>query len=113
MTGVSRMASHHVIQAALESAVDDGVFPGAQLAVRLRGELQCVAVAGRLSSEPPGLPVQSATIYDLASLTKPLATVTSVLLLIQRGKVALGIPYKRCYPNLKGRRSVRQRCETS
>jgi len=84
------MAIHRVIQAALQSAVDDGVFPGAQLAVRLRGELPCVMVAGRLSSEPPGLPVQSSTIYDLASLTKPLATVTSVLLLIQRGKITLG-----------------------
>ena len=86
------MATHHVIQAALQSAVGDGVFPGAQLAVRLRGELQCVAVAGQLSSEPPGLPVQPSTIYDLASLTKPLATVTSVMLLIQRAKVALGDP---------------------
>lgn len=96
------MASHHVIQAALQSAVDDGVFPGAQLAVRLRGELQCVAVAGRLSSEPPGLPVQPSTIYDLASLTKPLATVTSVLLLIQRAKVALGDPVQELLAELEG-----------
>jgi len=96
------MASHHVIQAALQSAVDDGVFPGVQLAVRLRGELQCVAVAGRLSSEPPGLPVQPTTIYDLASLTKPLATVTSVLLLIQRTKVALGDPVQEVLAELEG-----------
>jgi CubicO group peptidase (beta-lactamase class C family) len=96
------MATHHVIQAALQSAVDDGVFPGAQLAVRLRGELQCVVVAGRLSSEPPGLPVQPATIYDLASLTKPLATVTSVLLLIQRAKVALVDPVQAVLTELEG-----------
>jgi serine-type D-Ala-D-Ala carboxypeptidase len=96
------MATHHVIQAALQSAVDDGVFPGAQLAVRLRGELQCVAVAGRLSSEPPGLPVQPSTIYDLASLTKPLATVTSVLLLIQGSKVALEEPVQQVLAELDG-----------
>ena len=83
------MATNDVIQAALQSAVDDGVFPGAQLAVRLRGELQCVVVAGRLSSTSPGLPVQPTTIYDLASLTKPLVTATSVLLLIQHAKVML------------------------
>ena len=83
------MATYHVIEAALQRAVDDGVFPGAQLAVRLQGELQCAVVAGRLSSEPPGLLVQPSTIYDLASLTKPLATVTSIVLLIQRAKVAL------------------------
>ena len=83
------MATNDVIQAALQSAVDDGVFPGAQLAVRLRGELQCVVAAGRLSSTSPGLPVQPTTIYDLASLTKPLVTATSVLLLIQHAKVML------------------------
>jgi len=96
------MASHHVIQAALQSAVDDGVFPGAQLAVRLRGELQCVVVAGRLSSEPPGLPVEPSTIYDLASLTKPLATVTSILLLIQRAKVTLGDSVQEVLAELEG-----------
>jgi len=96
------MATHHVIQAALQSAVDDGVFPGAQLAVRLRGELQCLVVAGRLSSEPQSLPVQPATIYDLASLTKPLATVTSVLLLIQRAKVALVDPVQAVLTELEG-----------
>jgi CubicO group peptidase (beta-lactamase class C family) len=96
------MGTHHVIQAALQSAVDDGVFPGAQLAVRLRGELQCVAVAGRLSSEPPGLPVQPSTIYDLASLTKSLATATSVLLLIQRAKVALEDPVQEVLAELEG-----------
>jgi CubicO group peptidase (beta-lactamase class C family) len=96
------MATHHVIQAALQSAVDDGVFPGAQLAVRLRGELQCMAVAGRLSSEPPGLPVQLSTIYDLASLTKPLATATSVLLLIQRAKVSLEEPVQQVLAELDG-----------
>jgi CubicO group peptidase (beta-lactamase class C family) len=96
------MATNHVIQTALQSAVDDGVFPGAQLAVRLGGELQCLVVAGRLSSEPPGLPVQSTTIYDLASLTKPLVTVTSILLLTQCAKVALGDPVQEVLAELEG-----------
>src|SRR5262245_56984999 len=102
MTDVSSMATPRVIQVALQSAVDDGVFPGAQLAVLLRGELQCVAVAGQLSLEPPGIPVQSSTVYDLASLTKPLATVTSVLLLIQAAKVALEDPVQQALAELEG-----------
>src|ERR1051325_3348526 len=102
MTGLSPMATSHIIQAALQSAVDERVFPGAQLAVRLRGELKCMVVAGRLSSEPPGLPVQPTTIYDLASLTKPLATVTSVLLLIQRSLVALEDSVQGILPELEG-----------
>ena len=96
------MGTNRVIQAALQSAVDEGVFPGAQLAVRLRGELRCVAVAGRLSSEPPGLPVQPTTLYDLASLTKPLATGTSLLLLAQRSKVTLEDPIQEILSELEG-----------
>lgn len=96
------MATHQIIQAALQSAVDDGVFPGAQLAVRRRGELQCLLVAGRLSSDPSGLPVQASTVYDLASLTKPLATVTSLLLLIQRAKVGLDDPVQQVLAELEG-----------
>lgn len=96
------MGTNRAIQAALQSAVDEGVFPGAQLAVRLRGELQCVVVAGRLSSEPPGLPVQPSTLYDLASLTKPLATGTSLLLLAQRYKVTLEDPVQEILSELEG-----------
>ena len=96
------MATSRVIQAALQSAVDDGVFPGAQLAVRRHGELRCMVVAGRLSSEPSSLPVQPTTLYDLASLTKPLVTGTSVLLLIQRAKVALEDPVQQVLAELEG-----------
>jgi hypothetical protein len=102
MTDVLPMATSRVLQAALQSAVDDGVFPGAQLAVRLRGELQCVAMAGRLSSEPFGAPVQACTIYDLASLTKPLATATSILLLIQAAKFSLEDPVQQILAELEG-----------
>src|ERR1041384_1438139 len=66
------------------------------------GELRCMVVAGRLSSEPPGLPVQRTTIYDLASLTKPLATATSILLLIQRAKVDLENPVQEVLTELEG-----------
>jgi len=49
----------------------------------------CLLSAGRLSTDPPGNVVTSSTVYDLASLTKPLATVTSLALLIQRGQCRL------------------------
>ncbi len=96
------MATPQHIVAALQSAAGEGVFPGAQLAVRLRGEMQCLLVVGRLSSEPSGPPVQVSTIYDLASLTKPLVTVTSLLLLIQRGKVALDDSLQQVFVELEG-----------
>lgn len=83
------MAITNPLQAALQAAVDDGIFPGAVLAVRLRGALLYEGAVGRLSSQIPGEGVTIHTCYDLASLTKVLATTTALLLLMQRGKLTL------------------------
>jgi len=79
------------IQAAMDQAVRDGVFPGGVLVGRLDSEIRILVVAGRLSSEAAAPPVKPSTVYDLASLTKPLATVTSILLLVQAGKLKLDV----------------------
>ncbi len=96
------MKNMAVIQAAMDQAVRDGVFPGGVLAGRLHGELQLQVVAGRLSAEPGAEAVRSSTIYDLASLTKPLATVTSLLLLVQGGKLELDAALENVLVELKG-----------
>ena len=72
----------------MQQAVVDGVFPGAVLAVR-RGDRSLVVSVGRLLSDSTGAPVDPSTVYDLASLTKPLATVTALLLLVQNGSCRL------------------------
>ena len=86
----------------MDRAVRDGVFPGAVLAVRQAGELRFLLAAGRVSTDPPGDAVQPSTIYDLASLTKPLVTVTSILLLLQAGKLELGEAVQSVLPELSG-----------
>jgi serine-type D-Ala-D-Ala carboxypeptidase len=88
------------IQTALQRAVDHGVFPGAVLAIRRGGEPPCLACAGRLSLDQADEAVSAATIYDLASLTKPLATVTSIALLIQDGRCHLGDRLDKVLPEL-------------
>jgi CubicO group peptidase (beta-lactamase class C family) len=88
------MTGWDVIQAAMDQAVRDRVFPGAILAVRLSGTMRCLVVSGRLSSDSASKPVQVSTIYDLASLTKPLVTVTSVLLLVQEGLLQADRPIR-------------------
>jgi CubicO group peptidase (beta-lactamase class C family) len=89
------------LHAALDQAVADGVFPGAVLAVRHGGNRVYLVSAGRLSSESTGDPVTPSTIYDLASLTKPLATVTSVALLIQTGQCRLDDRVEDLLPELR------------
>ena len=84
------MPDLRTVQSALDQAVTEGVFPGAVLAVR-HGDRPVVHFStGRLSTSPPGLPVTPSTTYDLASLTKPLVTGTSLAMLIQNGRCGLG-----------------------
>jgi CubicO group peptidase (beta-lactamase class C family) len=91
-----------VIQAAMDQAVRDGVFPGGVLAARSEGALRVLVTAGTLSSEPASGPVEASTIYDLASLTKPLAAATSILLLVQSGKLELDATAGEILVELKG-----------
>jgi len=65
------------------------VFPGAVLFVRHKGQIRVHRAIGQISSLPDSPPVQTDTIYDLASLTKPLVTVSSLLLLVYAGKLEL------------------------
>lgn len=96
------MATPHPLHAALQAAVDDGAFPGAVLAVRLRGRLIYEGAVGRLSPQIPGEGVTIHTCYDLASLTKVLATTTALLLLMQRGKLMLDDRIDRILIELQG-----------
>jgi len=80
---------HPELAARMEAAVGGGVFPGGALLVRLGGETVHRSFHGRRSLEPPGGPVGETTCFDLASLTKVLATTPLVLLAIQRGRLGL------------------------
>jgi len=73
----------------LREGIRTRVFPGAVLFVRHKGQIRVHQAIGLTSSHPDSPPVQINTIYDLASLTKPLATVSSTLLLVQEGRVSL------------------------
>lgn len=83
------MSQSDPITRALQSAVETGVFPGAVLLVRLHGQILYQRAVGRASLIPEKKPASPDTVYDLASLTKPLATATSILCLIQDGRLGL------------------------
>ncbi|MGI9102179.1 MAG: serine hydrolase domain-containing protein [Terriglobales bacterium] len=75
----------------LSDAIAARAFPGCSLAVEFRGELTTHAL-GRFTYEPDSPAVTSDTIYDLASLTKVLATTPMAMLLYQRGLLDLDMP---------------------
>lgn len=72
----------------LESATAQKAFPGGVLAVGLRGKL-ILHPFGRLSYAKRAKAVNFNTIYDVASLTKPIITTTAIMLLLQGKRLSL------------------------
>ena len=81
----------------LDGAVSDGAFPGGVLAVGLSGQL-VVHAFGKMSVSAKAAAVKADTIYDIASLTKAVATTTSIMLLVEREQLDLDTPVARLLP---------------
>lgn len=84
----------------LDSAVADGAAPGAVLAVSVRGH-HAYHGTGVLGAEMPARP-DSATVYDLASLTKVVGLTTAVMLAVDDGLMDLDTPVVRYVPAFAG-----------
>lgn len=92
-----------LITKAMQSAVEERIFPGAVLLVRFREQLAYQGAFGSAALIPRSEPTTLETMYDLASLTKPLATTTAVLCLIQDGKLRLEDSLHTYLPELQGK----------
>ena len=71
------------------AALADSAASGAALAVVRRGQLVRLRSYGRLDWDRDAPPVTPASIFDLASLTKVVGTTSAVVILAQRGLIAL------------------------
>ena len=67
----------------------DGAAPGAVLAVGRKGRLVRLRGYGRLDVGSTSTPADEATLWDLASLTKVVATTTAAMVLLERGQLDL------------------------
>jgi CubicO group peptidase (beta-lactamase class C family) len=86
------------VNALLERGVVEGVFPGAVLLVAKKGRVLFLKETGHLSLIPERIPIKRDTVFDLASLTKPLATTLSLMKLVDGGKVELDQSLSRLVP---------------
>jgi serine-type D-Ala-D-Ala carboxypeptidase len=78
-------------------------FPGATLALGTGARIEHVAALGRIGWRDASPPVISdSTLYDLASLTKAMATAVAVLLLVEDGRIGLDEPVRRHLPGFEG-----------
>lgn len=97
----------------MEAGVREGIFPGGVLQVDIAGKTRHRSAHGVTSVIPPGRAVTKDTCFDLASLTKILATTPLVVDLINRGRLRLEDPVRKFLPGYAEKIRVRHLLEHS
>ena len=88
------------VSAAIAAAIEAGKMPGCVLIVGRHDEVILRRAYGSRALQPAPSPMTLDTVFDLASLTKPLATATSTMILVERGKIDLKASAARYVPEL-------------
>ena len=79
----------------VEDAIDRRVTPGAYVMVGRGGEVVLSRGYGHLDWAEDAPPVTAETLWDLASITKALATTLAVMVLVEEGRIDLDAPVHR------------------
>ncbi|MDQ2938048.1 MAG: DUF1343 domain-containing protein [Acidobacteriota bacterium] len=90
------------IDGAVKQEIQQHRLPGAVVLVAREGRVVWRKAYGARAVEPNREAMTTDTIFDLASLTKVVATATSIMILIERGKVRLSDPLSTYIPEIKG-----------
>ena len=92
----------------IEAEIAKKQLPGAVVIVGRKGKVVWRRAYGNRAVEPAPEPMTVDTIFDLASLTKVVATATSIMILVERGLVRLGDPVSRYVPEFgeSGKKSI-------
>jgi len=77
------------IDAVVEEEIAKGNFPGAVVLVGQQDDIVYWQAFGNKIIDPCEEPADRNTIFDLASMTKPITTATSIMILRDRGQIAL------------------------
>jgi len=88
----------HVLDNIIEDAIHNGQVPGAVLLVWHNGAVVYRKAFGNRAVEPRREPMTIDTIFDLASLTKVIATTTAVMQLVQKGEIRPNEPVVKYLP---------------
>jgi CubicO group peptidase (beta-lactamase class C family) len=102
------------VDTAIDKAIEASEIPGAVVLARMRREgelLEHCSVRGLAVVRPERLPMTRETLFDLASLTKPIATTSAILWLVHDGAVDLDAPVSKYLPEFseRGKDGVRVR----
>jgi len=86
------------VDAIIQQAIADGSIPGAVLEVGHDGKVIYRKAYGQRALEPRRESMTLDTVFDLASLTKVVATTTAVMQLVEQGKIRLSDPVAKYLP---------------
>lgn len=94
------MSSAHLalLDDIIQKAVKNKDFPGADILVAHRGKVVFRKVYGDSQWIPERVSLNKSMMFDLASITKPVATATSIMILVERGKIRLWDKVKNYIP---------------
>ena len=91
------------LEALVNKAIKDSVFPGASLAILYKGEVVFQKGFGHFTYETTSTPVETTTLYDLASLTKAVSTTSIAMQLVERDSLRLQAPVSHYLPGFIGK----------
>lgn len=86
----------------ISADIDKLRLPGAVVFVGRKGRIVWHKSYGARAVEPARETMTADTVFDVASLTKVVATATSIMILVERGKLRLNDPITLHLPDLKG-----------
>ena len=86
----------------LQKAIEARAFPAASAAVTYQGKLVALKTLGRFTYDAGACEVTPASIFDLASVTKAIATTSMAMILYQRGLLDLEVPVLEIVPEFAG-----------
>lgn len=87
----------------IQSGIRAGAYPGAALVVGRADAVLFIKGYGRFTWSPRSPAVEpDSTLFDLASLTKVMATTTALMLLVERGAVTIDEPVRTYVPEFNG-----------
>ena len=89
------------ISAIVKKEIRKGKIPGAVVIIGTREKVLYRRAFGNRALKPHKLPMKVETIFDLASLTKVVATTTAVMQLFENGELNLDDPVFRYWPEFK------------
>ncbi len=85
----------------LRAAIEAGRIPGGVLGVVDASDRRALHHAGRAQCAPESLPMRADTVFDLASLTKPVFTTTALLAQVAAGRISLEDTLGQLIPDLR------------